>query len=122
MTHKNGYWLVLGVLLPISGVRASEVQWEDTWAPRGSDVLVDQPPMQSSGSASDYAFLDIVGNPYWQNSADSFTLSSPAMLRRITWWGFYNLDNPPVNEMMRIRLYEPRPSDGLPGNVLFEES
>lgn len=44
------------------------------------------------------------------------------MIQHIVWWGFYHLDSPPATETMRIRFYDARPGDGLPGAILYEES
>ena len=54
--------------------------------------------------------------------ADVFVLKHPAIIRHITWWGFHLRDVAPVTETMRIRFYDARASDGLPGTVLFEEN
>ena len=64
------------------------------------------------------------GQPSWQRIADDILLDSAVTIRRINWWGFYNLDNPPVTETMRIRFYGAREVDGLPddSNIVFEES
>ena len=122
MTRTHGQWTVLAALVacvaaapPLS---AGEIDWPD---PRGG-VIVDHQPLQSGGPASDTEFLDMLGNPFWQQVADNVLIPGPALVRRVVWWGFYNLDNPPVEETMRLRFYDARPTDGLPGDVLFEES
>lgn len=88
----------------------------------GGDVIVDHPPLDSGGGASDTAFNG--GIVPWQRVADDVLLSQSATVHRIVWWGYYNADNPPAQETMRVRFYGARASDGLPdeGNILFEES
>ncbi|MFO0974664.1 MAG: hypothetical protein U1A27_14675 [Phycisphaerae bacterium] len=82
--------------------------------------LVNQPPNQSGGPTSDTDFINMFGQQSWQQLAEDFTLSAPADIRKIRWWGFYDQDNPPASEVMRIRFYGARPGDGLPGAVLQE--
>jgi hypothetical protein len=92
-------------------------------AARG-EIVVDHQPHNFGGFASDTEFLDDFGSPLWQRVADDFTLTEPAVTRRITAWGFYNLDDPPVTETMRIRFYGARDGDGLPddGNIISEQA
>lgn len=90
-------------------------------AARGQ-IIVDQPPNQSGGPASDTEFLDPLGFPSWQQEADDVRLTAPAAARQITFWGFYDRDNPPATETMRIRWYAARPGDGLPGSILREQT
>jgi len=90
------------------------------------DPIISHVPGQSGGPAADTAFIDF-GILTWQLEADDFVLSQAATLRRVSWYGFYGgtfspPEPAPATEVMRIRLYEARPSDGLPGAVLFEES
>ncbi len=85
-------------------------------------VVVDHQPTRSGGPFADTAFLDMFGDPQWQFLADDILLNSLATIRSVRWWGFYDQDNPPASETFRMRFYDARPSDGLPGNVLFEES
>jgi len=82
--------------------------------------IVDHPPHPAGGPASDTAFVDMFERPFWQIEADDFQISAPATARRLEWFGFYDRDNPPVAETMQIRLYDARPSDGLPGSLLHE--
>ncbi len=82
--------------------------------------IVDHPPHPAGGPASDTEFVNMFGQPSWQVLADDFQLSAPATARRLEWFGFYDRDNPPAAETMQIRLYDARPSDGLPGSVLHE--
>src|SRR5262245_31130807 len=91
-------------------------------------IILDKPPNQLGGGASDTSFYNEFGEERWQRLADDVLLTQPATLRRVIWHGFYgdsfkNTPEPlPLTETMRIRLYDARPGDGLPGNVLFEES
>src|SRR5262245_17942866 len=62
------------------------------------------------------------GGTDWGQVADDFQVTAPATIRHVTWWGFYNHDVLPSVEIMRIRFYAARPSDGLPGDILFQES
>jgi hypothetical protein len=87
----------------------------------GDDIIVDHPPHNAGGSTADTELIDMLGRPAWQLAADDILLDAPATVRRVTWWGFYHLDNPPTEETMRIRFYDARPGDGLPGEILFEE-
>lgn len=83
-------------------------------------IVVDHPPLNTGGGASDTAFDD--GFVPWQRVADDILLGSAANIRRISFWGFYNADNPPATETMRVRFYGD--NTGLPddNNILFEES
>lgn len=91
-------------------------------------IIVDQPPVLGAGGpSSDTALVDDYGNPGWEISADEFISPANATVHRIVWWGFYGGDNPAGSffpptgdETMRIRFYEPRPGDGLPGSISYE--
>ncbi|MCK6482565.1 MAG: hypothetical protein L6R00_00335 [Phycisphaerae bacterium] len=85
------------------------------------ELIVSHPPNQHGGFAGDTLFL-LQGQPVWQLSVDDIVLTQPALITRVTWWGFYNLDNPPASESMRIRFYSARPGDGLPGEILSDQS
>jgi hypothetical protein len=91
-------------------------------------ILVDHQPLNSGGPASDTDFINDSGFQRWQQLADDVLLSESAEVTHLTWWGFYGgsfsgSPNPPVgDETMRIRFYDARPGDGLPGEVLYEES
>ncbi|HPF36998.1 MAG TPA: PEP-CTERM sorting domain-containing protein [Phycisphaerae bacterium] len=86
-------------------------------------IVVDQPPLNTGGAASDTEFENIFGQSVSQRVADDFVLSSTAPISHVTWWGYYELDNPPANETFRLRFYEARPGDGLPDedNIVFEQ-
>ncbi len=86
-----------------------------------ADIVVDHQPHPFGGPASDTSFLLFPNFPYSQRVADDFVLSNSEQLVSLTWWGFYNEDNPPVSETMRVRIYGAR-GDGLPdeGNLVSE--
>jgi hypothetical protein len=90
-------------------------------------IIVDQQPNPVSGPASDTAFL-FNEQPNWQQEADDIVLAQSAVVNRILFWGFYGgdfdqfIEPPPLDETMRVRLYDARPADSLPGAVLFEEA
>ncbi|OWY72117.1 hypothetical protein B7486_04105 [cyanobacterium TDX16] len=95
--------------------------------PRGG-IVVDHQPHPTGGPAADMDFRDDFGTALWQQSADNFSLSQNAIIRHVTWWGFYGssftspAEQPPVTQTMRVSFYEARIQDGLPGTVLFEET
>ena len=121
---NRGIWasVVVSLLLGPAVSRGSLVE-----SPRGAGIIVDRPPLNTGGLGSDTEFIGMSGTPTWQRVADDVLLSAAQTvepIRRINWWGFYNENNPPVTETMRIRFYGARSGDGLPddGNVIFEES
>lgn len=93
---------------------------------RGQIIVLGRQPLNTGGGAADTAFVNDSGQPYWQQVADDVMVASAAKVDRIVWWGFYggNFDTvvqpPPVVETMRLRFYDVRPGDGLPGNTVFE--
>ena len=95
--------------------------------PRGS-IVVDHQPFPTGGPASDTGFRDDFGIQFWQQLADDFVLSQDAVIRHVTWWGFFGssftspAEQPPVTQTMRVRFYDARIQDSLPGTVLFEET
>jgi len=99
-------------------------------APGQAQIVVDHQPIQSGGPAADTEFLDMIGQPNSQRLADNFMIPAPGPnpppipITEIAWWGFYDQDNPPLTETMRVRFYGVRPSDGLPDeqNILYEQS
>ena len=121
MKHSCVY-LIACCTVHAASASADHLPWNGP-GPRGP-IVVDHPPLNSGGGGSDTAFRDMFGTPVWQRVADDFTLAAPADIRRITWWGFYDQNNPPATETMRIRFYGARPGDGLPdeNNILFEQS
>lgn len=90
---------------------AGEAPWDTVM--RGGQVLIQHLPTQVGGPASDTEF-DFLGSPLWQQLADEIYFSQDSLLSRVDWWGFYNDDNPPLTETMRIRIYEARLGDSLP--------
>jgi hypothetical protein len=87
---------------------------------RAPALLVNHQPTGFGGPAADTEFINMFGQPSWQLLADDIVLSEPAVVQRVKWWGFYHLDNPPAQEQMRVRFYDARPGDGLPGQVQYE--
>ena len=95
--------------------------------PRGG-IVVDRQPFPTGGPGSDTSFIEVFSPLTWQLSADDFTLTSSATIRHVTWWGFYgstfgsSAEQPPATQTMRVRFYDARIQDGLPGTILFEET
>lgn len=85
-------------------------------------IIVDHQPFNTGGGASDMLFTTPFGQPIWQWHADDFVWATKERLTHVNYWGFYNADNPPTVEAFRLRLYWPRVSDGLPGNIVHEET
>lgn len=100
---------------------AGDLEWPGA---RGDGVVFEQVPNQLGGPPSDTSYT-IFGQPEaTQQVAEDIVLDAPAAIRRIRWFGFYNLNNPPImDELFRLRIYPPRPGDNLPDepNVLREE-
>lgn len=92
--------------------------------PLFADLIVDHQPHPYGGPGSDTLYRTSLGQTFWQRAADDFTLNQPETIASLRAWGFYDLDNPPPAETMRIRFYAARPSDGLPddGNIIYEQS
>ena len=108
MIGKQLVFFALSTLLAVASVRA--------------EILVDHQPHPYGGLASDTLFNDPFGRPVWQRVADNFVLPNPAQAVSLRYWGFYDADNPPATETMRIRIYGSRAGDGLPddANILSE--
>lgn len=85
-----------------------------------AQFIVSHQPTLQGGPSSDTAFI-LQGAPFAALSANRVQTSTPADVNWVRWWGFYHDDNPPTVEVMRLRIMEPRPGDGLPGPVLHEE-
>lgn len=83
---------------------------------------MDHQPYNFGGGASDTLLQESEFlPPIWQLVADDVMLTEPAVIRRIVFWGFYHFDSQPVvDETFRVRLYDARPGDGLPGDVVYE--
>ncbi|MBI5762990.1 MAG: hypothetical protein HZA51_05645 [Planctomycetes bacterium] len=84
-------------------------------------IIVDHQPFPTGGPGSDTQYVTTLGQTSWQWLADDFVWATNEQLTHVNYWGFYNADNPPIHETFRLRLYLPRSSDGLPGQVIHEE-
>lgn len=121
-----GTVLTCALAVPAS---AGQIEWPGAG---GSDSpIVDHPPLNTGGGASDTSYtLDPSPLERWQQIADDFVLGESAVVRRIVWWGFYGdtfdefPEPAPDSEQFRIRFYGARAGDGLPDddNILFEDS
>ncbi len=78
------------------------------------EIVVDHQPEQTGGPSSDTLFQSMFGPQIFQRAADDFQLDADATIGTIVWWGFYDQDNPPVEETMRISIYGSRADDSLP--------
>jgi hypothetical protein len=126
--------LVIGVLalaLAPCALLASPSDLDDLarslGGPRGGEIVVEQLPTRLGGFGSDTAFRDYVGRPIWSQIADDILLTQTISIGHIEWYGFYGGylqdHNPPTgDETMRVRFYAARTADGLPGQVLYEET
>lgn len=118
---------VLAVLsLATTSVKAGTIPFREAWAydspqPHGpaGGLVIDHQPLNSGGLGSDSLFVDF---PNSQFVADNFTAPSSVIIRRIGWHGFYDLNiEPSGNETIRLQIYLPRQSDGLPGDLVYSE-
>jgi len=94
---------------------------------RDDGVVFDQQPDPAGGPLADTLALDEFGFERWQQVADNIRLIQAASIGHLAWWGFYGGDGqshdpPPGSETLRVRFYSARPGDGLPGDILLEES
>lgn len=123
--------LVFCLVVALFGVGAAiatagSIPFQETWTydgpqPHGpaDGVVVNHQPLNSGGLGSDSLFVDF---PNSQFVADNFTAPSSVIIRRIGWHGFYDLNVEPAgNETIRLQIYLPRPSDGLPGDVIYSQ-
>lgn len=123
--HRFAAWLG-GIALAASihaAVRADTLPWQgdfpQTHGPGGT-VLVDHQPSNVGGFGADTLFADFPGS---ERCADDFSITQAAIINRIVWWGFYDLNIlPSTDDTFRIRVYDQRPGDLLPGLVLYEQS
>jgi len=103
---------------------------DDLFRGGGGGVVLDHPPQNTGGPASDSEF-EISGTPLWQQLADYVYLPGDEGrqtydIGHIRWWGFYGddfddfVEPPPATETMRIRFYGD--DAGLPDddNIVFE--
>ena len=95
-------------------------------APAASaDVVWNQVPYQGGGFVSDTDQTFFGQEHYWQRMADDFQLGADASLTQATVYGFfYNSYSAPMNEVVRLRLYHARLSDGLPDEnaIVYEQT
>jgi len=124
---RADFLLLVAVLVLTLSVRA--------WAAPGTirdllgdrTIVVDRQPTRYGGLASDTLFINRSGQVSWQQLADSITLSQAATNLQLGWWGFYGsfdqTHQPPSGaETFRVRFYDARASDGLPGSTIFEQT
>ncbi|MBI5764531.1 MAG: hypothetical protein HZA51_13515 [Planctomycetes bacterium] len=105
---KHGFTLSFLVLTLLTGSASAR-----------ADIIVEQLPDLLGGPYSDTDYLNMFGQPRWQREADNILLSQDAIVRRITWWGFYGGSGtpatpPPATQSIQIRIMGARGSDGLP--------
>jgi len=121
---RSALVVTIVLAMTVTPLHAGEGNWGDLV--RGDGIVVDHQPHPFGGGASDTSFrsLPIPQLPeIWNWIADDFTSPVNATIRRVNFWGFYGNNIQPVgDETFRIRLYEPRLSDGLPGTMLHEAS
>ena len=109
---------------------AGSIPLQEAWTydgpqPHGPGApLVSHLPYNSCGLTSDSVGFEEPGPfTYYQYVADDFALSADAMVRRLVYWGFYNSQVlPTTDETFQINVHELRPSDGLPGDIVFSET
>src|SRR6185369_17688199 len=108
--------LTTAVICAVEGKALGDVlPWQDGPQPHGpgGTVLIDHQPANVGGLAADTQFPDF---PFAERSADDFLVSQAAVINRLVWWGFYDLNiQPTINDEFRVRVYDQRPSDLLPG-------
>jgi len=96
-------------------------------SPVHGEIVVDHQPWPTGGPASDTDLVDPLSTLTAQQAADDFLLAEDASILHLTWWGFFGssatnpAEQPPDTQSFRIRFYDARPGDGLPGNVINEE-
>ena len=92
-----------------------------------ADIIFDQPPSPGYAAPSDTDYYAGFYGRVWERLADNFSLPTDRSIEHISWWGCYGAGGypthpPPGDEYMRVRIYSPRASDGLPGDVLYEQT
>lgn len=91
-------------------------------------IIFDQPHLPVHATGADTLWFDPWNGNRWELSADDFWFSQPSRVDRVVWRGFYGGDlfgtyDPPTGvETMRLRIYGARPQDGLPGEIIREQS
>ncbi|MCB9855981.1 MAG: hypothetical protein H6818_09875 [Phycisphaerales bacterium] len=101
---------------------AGEIPWDDMMRGVGGTVVVDHQPYNNGGLAADTLYRENEFlPPTWQLVADDVTLPVSTLIDRIVFWGFYHFNSlPSGGEAFRLRLYDARSADNLPGNVVYE--
>ncbi len=94
---------------------------------RGGGIVFSQLPTHTGGPASDTEFVNSSGMSSWQLEADQVQVANEEVIRQVKWLGFYGSsmgphEEPPLSEAFRIRFYSVRIGDGLPDDILFEQS
>lgn len=122
-------WSVVAIAVAGHGTLAGPVLDIDpslVGIPRGG-IVVDRQPFNTGGPAADTDLITYFGNESWQQVADEFVLTASTFIRHVTWWGFYGDDfespaqQPPTTQTMRLRFYDSRPQNGLPGVAIYED-
>lgn len=121
MQSKFRHHLTISLILLIAAAsaKAGEGSWNDLM--RGSEVIIEHSPTHVGGPASDTAF-ELFGEQSSQRLADEVVLKTPAHIGIVSWWGFYDDDNPPSTEIFRVRFYGASASDELPNeaDIVYE--
>ncbi len=91
-------------------------------SPASAQFVVDHRPHPFGGSGSDTAVPQSQLPFTWQESADDFRVTTPATVTHVNWWGFHFENVAPPTETMRVRFFRARASDGLPGDLRYEET
>ncbi|MEK6643287.1 MAG: hypothetical protein AABZ08_05210 [Planctomycetota bacterium] len=113
-----------GIILSIFAL--AQMAWS---APAHADIIVEQLPALTGGPYSDTDYFNMFGQRRWQLEADNIQSTQNAIVRRVTWWGFYGGSGtpatpPPATETIQVRFMAARSSDGLPDEsaVLFAQT
>lgn len=120
---------VVWFLASTTAVDAGSIPLEVAWTYDGPQPhepgapLVSHLPHNTGGLGSDSMLVEGPGAPVsYQYVADDFQLPFDSQVRRLIVWGFYNAQILPTSdETFQINVHEPRPTDGLPGTVVFSE-
>ncbi len=97
-------------------------------SPVWAGVIFEQQHNPVGGSGADTVWNDPFNGDLWQQPADDFWFTELSRVDRVVWRGYYggtfygSYDPPQGTETMRLRIYSARPSDGLPGQVLREQT
>jgi len=90
-------------------------------------LLLDHQPYNFGGPAADTELrLSPTGPVVSQLLADQFRLDMATPIGSIVWWGFYGSsfieeeEPPPDFQTFRMRIYDARAGDGLPGEIVAE--